>query len=177
MPKTIRILSKDHVPWRYVHFLLEIHQNLIFDLYYVFLRLNLDNFKSNCLNIWILFCTLRFSNSCILAKYINGKLIYSAFRCIHLNKYKLTRMTFFCGPGSHRCVFIFSCRPSSDHRSVETNQGPSQSHCHTAVENSNFMFLTSNFKCLPCIVLYDIFGTVFDFIYFIIFGLRNNQCT
>ncbi len=32
MPKIIRILSKDHVPWRYlVHFLLYIYHNLIFD--------------------------------------------------------------------------------------------------------------------------------------------------
>ncbi len=70
MPKIIRILSKAHVPWR-------------------FLNVNISK-----LNFCLVICIAK---NFILNK---NKLIYSAFRwCINLNFEKLT-LNWFCGPGS-----------------------------------------------------------------------------
>ncbi len=111
MPKVIRILSKDHVPYIYfVNFLTYISKHLFLISNMYCKELNLDSFKPDFLNISIFFCPLRFqifkllylsqilSNPNILC--INGKLIYSACMWfINLNLKKLTLETGFVVQG------------------------------------------------------------------------------
>ncbi len=110
MPKIIRILSKDHVPWRYfVNVLPWIYQlnfwlvifisknfiwttlKAIFSIFRFFLHPQIPDIRKLYLRQ-----ILSYPNK----RYINGKLIYSAFRlCINLNFEKLTLKTGFVVQG------------------------------------------------------------------------------
>ncbi len=121
MPKIIRILSKDQVPWRYfVNFptinisklnywlVICIAKNFIwttlkaiFSIFFIFLHPQIPDFP-----------ILSYHNK----PYINGKIIYSAFRwCINLNSKKLTLMTGFVVQG-HILLAHLIKNPSNTHK-------------------------------------------------------------
>jgi len=102
MPKIIRILSKDHVPWRYfVNFTVNISKIYFCKWICIAKDFILTTLKVIFLIFWF-FCTLRFQiiKYCPILTNHNGKLIYSVFRwCINLNFKKLTLMTGFVVQG------------------------------------------------------------------------------
>ncbi len=118
MPKIIRVLSKDQVPLK-LNFLLVIciaknliwtTLNVIFSMFRFFfstLRFQISSCISATVNWWTgvvwITCVLLWCFYHPNKPYINGKIIYSAFRwCINLNNKKENGpLWLFCGPGSH----------------------------------------------------------------------------